>query len=55
MLSGVQPVAGRVGGCDNQQMDRICLRFDGGETQCLLEKNHILQINNMGQACHELV
>lgn len=54
ILSGVQPW-GQLGRCDNQQMDRIPLRFDGEVTSCLLEKNHDLQIDRTGQVCHEPV
>ncbi len=55
MLSGVQPMAGRLGRCDNQQMDRIPLRFHGGETCYPLESNHDSPLNKTGQVCHELV
>lgn len=53
MLSGVQPMAGRLG--NNQQMGRIPLRFDGGEACCFPESNHDSPLNKTGQVCHELV
>lgn len=55
MSLSVQPLACQFGRCDNQQMDRITLRFDGGDTRTHLGSNQDGKVNKMGHVCHELV
>lgn len=55
MSLSVQPLAGKFGRCDNQQMDRITLRFDGGDTRTRLGSNQNRKVNKMGHVCHEPV